>query len=103
MTSTSSDEKTISVQVVYALPQAQHLVNLQVKCDSKVVDAVKLSGLAEQFPELQAGTLQLGVFGKIIAPDTILEEGMRVEIYRPLILDPKESRRQRARLAKKPR
>lgn len=65
------------------------------------MEAVKKSGLPEQFPELASTALQLGVFGKTITQGATLEDGMRIEIYRPLILDPKESRRKRALLARK--
>jgi putative ubiquitin-RnfH superfamily antitoxin RatB of RatAB toxin-antitoxin module len=101
MPSTTGFEKKITVQVVYALPHAQHLSTIQASNNDTIIDAVKKSTLLEQFPELALNTLQLGVFGKVVAPDAKLDEGMRIEIYRPLILDPKESRRRRAQLAKK--
>jgi uncharacterized protein len=101
MSSTTAIKKKITVQVVYALPQEQHLSTIQIDPDCSAMDAVKQSTLLEQFPELLSSTLQLGNFGKTIKPDTKLDDGMRIEIYRPLILDPKESRRKRALLAKK--
>jgi len=101
MSSASSNREQITVQVVYALPHAQHVSTIQVDRDSTALEAVIRSTLLERFPELTSTTLNIGSFGKIMAHNGKLEEGMRIEIYRPLILDPKESRRKRAQLAKK--
>jgi len=85
------------VEVVYALPERQSLVALDVEDGCTVLQAVSLSGLAEQYPELQQ-SMMLGVFGRRVEkPDeVILREGDRVEIYRPLLIDPKAVRKQRA-------
>lgn len=99
--SAPTDGQQITIQVVYALPQAQHLSTIQINRDCSIIDAVNQSTLLEQFPELASTPLQLGVFGKVVAHDANLDDGMRIEIYRPLLLDPKESRRRRALLAKK--
>jgi uncharacterized protein len=87
----------IRVEVVYALAKELDAVSLRLPAGATVRDAVTASGIAER----RAVNLDsVGVFGRRVAPDTRLADGDRVEIYRPLLLDPKEQRRQRAR--KKP-
>lgn len=90
------DQKTITVEVTYALPEKQSVLSVQVKPGTTLVDAIKLSGILEQYPEINLSDMKLGIFSKISPPDTVLREKDRVEIYRPLIADPKESRRKRA-------
>ena len=80
----------IRVEVVYALPGSVDAVELRLPAGSRVRDAVRASGIAVE-PSL------VGIFGKRVGPDTPLADGDRVEIYRPLEMDPKERRRQRAR------
>ena len=84
--------KSIKVEVVHARPGAAEAVTVSIPAGSTAAEAVRASGLPHQ------GTF--GVFGKSVAPDFRLREGDRVELYRPLALDPKEARRRRAR--KKP-
>lgn len=91
----------ITVQIVYALPDHQHITDVKVNAGCKAIDAVAQSGVLEKFTELKSQTLKLGNFSKLIEHDTALEDGARVEIYRPLIADPKETRRKRAVIAKK--
>ena len=91
----------IDTQIAYALPNTQCVIDLKVDLGTKAIDAVHQSGILEKFPELKARPLKLGIFSKIISHDTKLGNAMRVEIYRPLIADPKETRRQRARSAKR--
>ncbi len=90
-----SDEK-IQVEVVYALPNEQQLLKLEVPAGTTVSDAVRLSGIAEKFAGIDLEKGKFGIFGKLSKPDTVLREKDRVEIYRPLIADPKEVRRRRA-------
>ena len=90
------DQKNITVEVAYATPARQSIVPLQVKQGTTLLEAVKLSGLPEQFPELDLSQAKFGIFSKISPPETVLREKDRVEIYRELIADPKESRRKRA-------
>lgn len=89
---------TIAVEVVYALPERQKLLCLAVPRGTTVREAVERSGIAALFPELDLQAAPLGIFGKAVAKpeERVLEEGERVEIYRPLIADPKEARKQRA-------
>lgn len=92
----------ITVEVVYALPERQCLLRLSVPYGTRVREVVALSGIVAQFPELDVESCPLGIFGKAVArpEERILEDGERVEIYRPLIADPKEVRKQRAARAK---
>jgi putative ubiquitin-RnfH superfamily antitoxin RatB of RatAB toxin-antitoxin module len=96
----SADAGRISVEVVYALPDRQPLRSLTLAEGASVADAVQASGLLEEHPELNDTALpwreRVGVFGRQCAPDTLLRDGDRVELYRPLTMDPKEARRQRA-------
>lgn len=85
------------VEVVYALPHDQRLVAVDVPPGATVTEAVVASGLAEAFPEIDARAGPFGVFGEHCGPDRVLEAGDRVEIYRPLTMDPGEARRLRAR------
>ena len=85
----------INIEVVYALPQRQVLRQLTVSPHTTAEQAVELSGLKDLFPEIDPAVNKLGIFGKLIKPSTVLREHDRVEIYRPLITDPKESRRRR--------
>ncbi len=86
------------IQVVYAKPDRQYVVDLDVPEDTTVYQAAELSGLAAQFPEIDLETIPMGVFGVRIktATTTTLHPGDRVELYRSLIADPKENRRTRA-------
>jgi putative ubiquitin-RnfH superfamily antitoxin RatB of RatAB toxin-antitoxin module len=90
------DQKTIAVEVAYATPEKQLIMPLQVKPGTTLLEAVRLSGILEHFPEIDLENSKFGIFSKISQPDTVLREKDRVEIYRPLIADPKESRRRRA-------
>ena len=84
------------IEVVYALPEEQVLITLDVEQGTTVEQAVKLSGVLEQFPDIDLTKNKLGIFGKTTKADQVLRDKDRVEIYRPLIADPKESRRKRA-------
>ncbi len=86
------------VEVAYALPQRQCLIALEVEPGCTALDAAQRSGIDRQFPEIDWRTAKLGVFGKLLdAPaHHVLREHDRVEIYRPLLIDPKAVRRQRA-------
>ena len=90
-------EATIRVDVVYALPERAWRVALRLPAGSAVKDAVRASGLRERLPELASSPLDCGIFSHPCAPDRVLEDGDRVELYRPLLCDPKEIRRQRAK------
>jgi putative ubiquitin-RnfH superfamily antitoxin RatB of RatAB toxin-antitoxin module len=86
----------IPVEVAYALPEKQVILKLMVEPDSTLESAIRASGVLEQFPEIDLGRNKVGVFGKPGKLDDVLHPGDRVEIYRPLIADPKEVRKRRA-------
>lgn len=86
----------LNIEVVYALPQRQTLVALQVAAGCTAQQAVWQSGILVQYPELDVKLLKLGIFSRPVAADTQLREHDRVEIYRPLLADPKQARRRRA-------
>ncbi|MBI4755234.1 MAG: RnfH family protein [Betaproteobacteria bacterium] len=88
--------ETMKIEVVYALPQRQELVRLSVAKGSTVRQAVESSGLLEKFPGIDLARDKVGIFGKLAKLDTVVREDDRVEIYRPLVADPKEVRRKRA-------
>jgi putative ubiquitin-RnfH superfamily antitoxin RatB of RatAB toxin-antitoxin module len=88
--------ESITVEVAYALPERQELVTLTLPVGTTAREAVARSGLPEAFPEIDLTKNKLGVFAKPIKPDTALRDRDRVEIYRPLIADPKEVRQRRA-------
>ncbi len=87
---------TITVEVVYALAQQQTLLKVKLPSGSTVTQAIQASGILAKYPEIDLATNKLGVFGKLTKADAVLRDKDRVEIYRPLIADPKEVRRQRA-------
>ena len=91
-----SPDSKITVEVAYALPQRQAIVELQVEEGTTAVEAARLSGIAEKFEGIDLENDKMGIFGKVVSPSQVLRAGDRVEIYRPLIADPKEVRKARA-------
>ena len=86
-----------TIEVVYALPERQRVVRLVLPATGlTAAAAVEQSGLLDAFPELRERPLVLGIFGTICAPERILRDQDRVEIYRPLRVDPRVQRRERA-------
>ncbi len=91
-----SNEK-IKIEISYALPQEQEIVAINAEPGITAMQAIELSGLLEKFPDIELiKKNKMGIFGKLTKPTQVLREGDRVEIYRPLIADPKEVRRRRA-------
>ncbi|MDO4640569.1 MAG: RnfH family protein [Neisseria sp.] len=86
----------INVEVVYGTANKQHLQCLRVPSGTTARQAVLQSGMTELFPQADLLNAPLGIFGKAVKDDTVLRDKDRVEIYRPLLLDPKEARRLRA-------
>jgi len=93
-------DETIEVEVAYARPERQLILTVEVPQGTTAVEAVRLSGIEEQFPEIDLGRNRLGVFGKLCKPDRPLNAGDRVEIYRPLLVDPRTARRELAAVGK---
>lgn len=91
---------TIRVEIAYALPHKQALVSLDLPAGTKLEHAIQQSGVLSQFPEIDLAKNKVGIFSKLVSLDTVLRDRDRVEIYRPLIADPKEVRRQRASAGK---
>ncbi|CAB3679814.1 MAG: RnfH family protein [Achromobacter sp.] len=96
MASEASTHGQIGVSVCYALPAQVWLRELRLPAGSTVADALVASGFAQAFPVVQPWERGVGVYGRPVAPGTPLADGDRVEIYRGLSFDPKESRRRRA-------
>ena len=89
-------ETKFSVEVAYAREDRQLIVPLQVAPGTTVEQAVLDSGILREFPEIDFRLCKMGIFGRATPRDTQVKLGDRVEIYRPLLADPKEARRQRA-------
>ena len=95
-TAPETDPGRIRVEVVYATRERQVLVALDVEPGCTVEEAIARSGLGREFPGMQVDPDAVGVFSRKVPPGHVLSPGDRVEIYRPLVADPKEARRQRA-------
>lgn len=92
----------LAIEVALALPDRQWLLSLQLEPGATAEQAVLRSGLLEYLPPEHRASYQVGIFGKLVAKpaERKLAQGDRVEIYRPLLADPKESRKQRAEKAR---
>ena len=86
----------LHVEVVYALPQNQELVRLELPAGSSLQQALDASGLLQTHPEIDLSKNKLGIYGKLARLETALRDRDRIEVYRPLIADPKETRKRRA-------
>lgn len=86
----------LQVEVAYALPEQQVILTLSVPAGTNVEETIKRSGILERFPEIDLSQNKVGVFSKLTKLDALIRNKDRVEIYRPLIADPKEVRRKRA-------
>ena len=86
----------IRVEVAYALPQRQTVRELALPQGSTADEAVRSSGLLEEFPEIDRSRVRVAIYGKAVPGETRLRDGDRVEILRGLLADPKEVRRARA-------
>lgn len=93
-------QNEIQVEVCYATPQEQCLLSLIVPKNTNVQNVILSSKILERFPELKLEQLVVGIFGKKCTLQTLLSEGDRIEIYRPLTIDPKVARRLRAQKKK---
>lgn len=93
-------DNIITVEVAYALPDTQTLLAVEVPEGTTLLEAIMHSGVMEKHPEIDLETAKTGIFGKMAKSDAMLRAKDRVEIYRPLIADPKESRRQQAEMQK---
>ena len=87
---------TIHVEVIYALAETQPLLRVELAEGATVDDAIRVSGVLEAFPDIDLAKNKVGIFSKLVKLDEAVRDKDRVEIYRPLIADPKEVRRKRA-------
>lgn len=91
-----TEPESLSIEIAYALPQRQELVHVQLPTGSTVQQAIEASGLMQKYAEIDLKKNKVGVFGKLTKLDAPLRNRDRVEIYRPLLADPKEVRKKRA-------
>ena len=87
---------TIEIEIVYALPQKQYVQSLRVPVGATIAQALERSGIRHRHPEIIPGSAAVGIFGKRADLSAVLHDRDRIEIYRPLIADPKQARRARA-------
>jgi putative ubiquitin-RnfH superfamily antitoxin RatB of RatAB toxin-antitoxin module len=95
-----ANAEPITVEVAYARPEEQRIVSLEVMPGTTLRQAIEQSGILEHFTEIDLSNAKVGIFGKLKKLDETLRAGDRVEIYRPLIADPKQVRKQRAAAGK---
>lgn len=86
----------MSIEVVYPLPEKQEIFSVSLPVGASVRQAIEASGVLLKYPEIDMSKNKIGVFARLVKPDAPLRDRDRVEIYRPLIADPKEVRKQRA-------
>ncbi|MDQ2165433.1 MULTISPECIES: RnfH family protein [Vibrio] len=96
----SIESEMIHVEVVYALPHEQRVLNLVVDKNSTVETIIQQSGVLELYPEIDLSKNKVGIFSRNVKLDSTVRDRERIEIYRPLLADPKEIRRKRAEQAK---
>jgi len=94
--SDNNNERSLKVQVCYALPEKNFIKELNVSPGTTIAQAIEASGVLHSHPEIDLSQHRLGIFGKLKTAESELREGDRIEIYRPLQADPKETRRRRA-------
>jgi uncharacterized protein len=95
-----SNDPMIKVEVAYALPHQQTLIAVDLPNGATVLEAAQRSGIASKIDGLDLDNASYGIFGNVVASRQVLRDGDRVEIYRPLIADPKEVRKARAERVK---
>jgi len=89
-------DQIVEVEVAYAREYVQALLPVKGEAGMTVADAIERSGVQSRFPEIDLNVNKVGIFGKVSKLDQVLASGDRVEIYPPLIADPKQARKQRA-------
>lgn len=106
-TNINPENGLLEVEVVYASPDRQRLIGLRVPLGTTALDAVQRSGILEEFPEIDLDKVSFGIFSKLLdgrsnprADEYLMQPRDRVEIYRPLLIDPKQARLRRAARAK---
>jgi len=96
------EAEMITVEVAYAEHDKQLIKSINVAVGTTAIQAIELSGIRDDFPQIPIdGEIEIGIFSKKSTPDEVLKAGDRVEIYRPLLIDPKEARRLKAEVAER--
>lgn len=96
MNQESNHSEVLAIEVVFALPDRQELISLTIDAGTTVEAALELSAIGEMFPDEDIANYQAGIWGKPVGRDHVLKDGDRLELYRPLSMDPREARRQLA-------
>ena len=86
----------VEIELVYGTAQSQALLRISVPKDSTVLEAIEYSGLAEMFPDADFRKLPVGIWGRVVDRKRPVADGDRIELYRPLRMDPRDARRQLA-------
>lgn len=86
----------MQVEVAYGKPDEQTLLTVVLSAGSSARDAIMACGLLQRYPELVSESLDIGVFGRKVPPEFLISDGDRIEVYRPLVIDPKQARRNRS-------
>ncbi|WP_330926015.1 RnfH family protein [Candidatus Sororendozoicomonas aggregata] len=96
------DDQLLSIEVAFATPSRQKILTVQVREGTTVFEAAQRSGIVECFSEIVLESAKVGIFGKVVSKpkEQTVKKGDRVEIYRPLIADPREVRKRRAEKAR---
>jgi putative ubiquitin-RnfH superfamily antitoxin RatB of RatAB toxin-antitoxin module len=92
--------ESITIEVVYALPERQSLLTVSVPANCTVQQAILRSGILDMYPDIEMETQKIGIWSRAVKMTDRVKAGDRIELYRPLIADPKELRRRRAEKAK---
>lgn len=95
MSQAESGAATVRLSVCYAKPDYVFVKDIEVPAGTTIAAAIVGSGLQQECPEVDPSTMRVGIFGKLKTPETVVREGDRVEVYRPLTADPKQARRKR--------
>ena len=89
-------DKLLTVEIIYALPSEQYLIALQVTGGTTLEQSILQSGILNRYPEIDLTRQKVGIFSRFVDLAALVNDGDRIEIYRPLTIDPKEARRARA-------
>ena len=89
-------DSEINIELIYPTPDKQRLINISVPLETTVLQAIDRSKILTKYPEIDLDKNKIGIFSKIVKLTEVLREGDRIEIYRPLIADPKEARKKKA-------
>jgi len=92
----STQQAFIQIEIIYALAHQQRLIRLNVAPNTSVEQAIEQSGILKDYPEINLQSNKVGIFSRVCQLSDGLHQGDRIEIYRPLIIDPKEARKKRA-------